>query len=318
MKKIIVVATILAYANISFAARCNGESYVEGRQICIDGDIYDYCGDKTVFNRKYEFCDQGKAYKRCGVYEYDVKKEFCNDQGQVKKLCNGKTYSSDKFCYSQMLFSLCGERKYDPLKEYCYNNVVVQKSSWMRDGRDSRVYKTVRIGNMRWLAENLDYEVPNQKDLDSLWCLNSDCNKLGRLYNWTSAMGVGIKYIDTELGDVKQSICPENWHLPSDEEWEKMDEIVKSMYPDVNLKIRPQWISNFMDGTDTLGLSMVPVNVRFNGEFLSRGSACFWTMEETAKDGAAVWCYEQKTGEIKKKNYYKKAGLSVRCVEDSK
>jgi uncharacterized protein (TIGR02145 family) len=71
------------------------------------------------------------------------------------------------------------------------------------DSRDNQRYKFTEMGDMLWMAENLNYK-PN----DSLnsWCYNDDdsnCRKYGRLYGF----------------DAAKKVCPEGWHLPSHDEW---------------------------------------------------------------------------------------------------
>jgi uncharacterized protein (TIGR02145 family) len=89
-------------------------------------------------------------------------------------------------------------------------------------------YKTVQIGKQIWMAENLNYDVP---DNDTDMCYNNDpanCAKYGRLYNWATAMALPLKCnsilsTDDAACAIKtpyhQGICPEGWHIPNVEEW---------------------------------------------------------------------------------------------------
>ncbi len=71
------------------------------------------------------------------------------------------------------------------------------------DARDGQSYKTVKIGDQIWMAENLNYAT------DGSWCYDNDpanCAVYGRLYK----------------RDVAINASPEGWHLPSGEEWETL------------------------------------------------------------------------------------------------
>jgi len=95
-----------------------------------------------------------------------------------------------------------------------------------KDPRDGRVYKTVRIGEQVWMAENLNVSkfrngdlIPEAKTKEEwkaagenkqpAWCYydndKKNGEKYGKLYNWYA------------IND-RRGVIPEGWHLPSDEE----------------------------------------------------------------------------------------------------
>lgn len=97
-------------------------------------------------------------------------------------------------------------------------NVVC--GSAFKDTRDGQgvIYNTVAIGTQCWMAENLNYNLSDSK------CYDDDinnCLKYGRLYNWSQATGIAVTN-NSKPADVIKGICPDGWHLPSDEEWKAM------------------------------------------------------------------------------------------------
>jgi len=66
--------------------------------------------------------------------------------------------------------------------------------------------------------KNLNYETENS------WCYDNDgnnCDIYGRLYNWETMMN-GEESSD-EVPSGVQGICPDGWHVPSDNEWKILE-----------------------------------------------------------------------------------------------
>jgi len=117
--------------------------------------------------------------------------------------------------------------------------VFAQQKGSFTDTRDKKTYKTVKIGEQTWMAENLNYSVESSKCYEDD---ESNCQKYGRLYDW----GTAVK------------ACPKGWHLPKNEEWYKLmvsaggDEVAG-----MHLKAKEGWVENG-NGTDNYGFSALP------------------------------------------------------------
>ena len=191
---------------------------------------------------------------------------------------------------------------------------------------DGNVYKTVKIGNQVWMAENLkttklnDGEpIPNVSSMTEwgnlttpgfCWGNNNPTNKdaFGGLYNW-HAVNSG-------------KLAPKGWHIPTIAEWETLIELLggKSIAGG-KMKTTSKWFQPNSGGTNESGFSAVPVNYRnYDGYvFWNPGDyASFWSATEVnalyalgtrlTADSRECKIYESGV----KKTY----GYSIRCIKN--
>jgi uncharacterized protein (TIGR02145 family) len=105
---------------------------------------------------------------------------------------------------------------------------------------DGNVYHTVQIGAQCWMKENLrtthyadGVAIPTTSSYSSTVAYryypnNSASNAVtyGLLYNWTATMH-GVESSDANPSGV-QGVCPDGWHVPSDNEWTQLTDYVSS------------------------------------------------------------------------------------------
>ena len=97
------------------------------------------------------------------------------------------------------------------------------------DSRDGKKYKSVKIGEQTWMAQNLDYKGKDGKLGVCYGKKPANCTKYGRLYDWAAAMDIDAKFNNEKWGgsdEKHQGICPEGWHLPSKNEFKTLVDFV--------------------------------------------------------------------------------------------
>ena len=85
------------------------------------------------------------------------------------------------------------------------------------DPRDGYRYRQVCIGTQTWMGENLQFNAPGSR------CYNDDpahCITYGRMYTWFSTMNGAVASTTNPSG--VRGVCPANWHVPSQAEWEQL------------------------------------------------------------------------------------------------
>lgn len=203
---------------------------------------------------------------------------------------------------------------------------------------DGNVYRTIKIGNQWWMAENLRVThyrngdpIPNitdggawVADRDGAYCdYNNDPNMSkidGRIYNWYAVNN-------------SRNIALEGWHVPSDAEWKQLEMFLGMSAADADLtswrgtneggKLKESslfyWDSPNTGATNASGFSALGGGFRTSaGDFMKLGQVnCFWTSTESASGRAWSRLLDNEKSQIDRYNDpFEWDGFSVRCVKD--
>lgn len=222
------------------------------------------------------------------------------------------------------------------------------------DTRDGKVYKTVKIGDQCWMAENLAYLPSVSSWADGSYIspyyyvygyegTDVDAAKAhpnyaiyGVLYNWYAAMD-GAPSSSLVPSQVK-GVCPDGWHLPSKDEWAILENyLIDNGYgfggdgPDVakSVAYTQYWDPSTISGTpgndqasnNSSGFSGLPSGRRSYPGFFYRGSYTYWwsATESQTPYGNTVWsCGLGYVVDILRVLDTSPSGdgYSVRCVKD--
>jgi uncharacterized protein (TIGR02145 family) len=131
------------------------------------------------------------------------------------------------------------------------------------DKRDGNVYRTITIGNVTWMAENLRY-----KTKTAGFYFNNDSNNIqgyGVLYDWKTAIGM----------------CPAGWHLPSGSEFQSL----------VNHFDQKETWGKIASDPSSFGIQLGGMQ-DYEGNYSEMDeSAYYWTSTEYDKNNAEYFSY---------------------------
>jgi len=200
---------------------------------------------------------------------------------------------------------------------YAKWNLVTQPSGDFVDDRDGKSYRWVTIGTQIWMAENLNYDVPNNATGDVCYNNSADsCAKYGRLYNWYTAMNRAASSSSSPSG--VQGVCPAGWHLPSHNEWITLEnEVGGQSVAGTKLKSTSGWNSNG-NGTDDYGFSALPGGYGDSGHNFSYAGthgSC-WSATEADASHARVISMNFSHEDLDWVDGIKLYLFSVRCLQD--
>ena len=182
------------------------------------------------------------------------------------------------------------------------------------DSRDGQKYRTVKIGDQVWFAQNLNYDTGDYKSLCPLED-PSYCEKYGRLYI-----------------DPYPEECPKGWHVPFETEWNELFTYVANNNGGEgvgkSLKATSGWYKVDNIGLDPGRKAVATGDDLFRFSALPAGSCWMWNGEEYtggcySDDDALFWsidgagykiCFDKDL--LSRDGNHSYTAASIRCIKD--
>lgn len=190
----------------------------------------------------------------------------------------------------------CKKENVEPIN---FNNSLEYGS--FTDTRDGHIYKTIKIGEQVWMAENLSYLI--NQNLEDLGCI------YGRFYHFSDIV----------------EVCPEGWHIPTVDEWEELFNFLGGRVV-AGGKMKESGTSHWLEpnnlASNSSGFSALPAGYKdwYSG-YGGRGiETIFWT--STLSDDYCHTGFLQyvslsyESGTVKVESYCMDMDFSIRCIKD--
>ncbi len=198
-------------------------------------------------------------------------------------------------------------------------------------------YRTVKIGDQCWMAENLkSTNYADGSDISGYWAYDDDdayVETYGWLYTWDAVMNGEPSSNSTP--SFVQGICPDGWSVPSDGDWKKLEQTLGMTWAESNLtgyrgthsegrKLKETdeaflWWSGSASGTNNSGFTALPGGSRDGyGTFGSLGiNAFFYSSTEASSTDAYYRSLRYDLSTVSRNYFSKLTARSVRCVKDN-
>lgn len=208
---------------------------------------------------------------------------------------------------------------------------------------DGNTYNSVIIGTQEWMKENLNVSKYKNGDVipkinfSSSWqttTVGSWCNYYGGTLNPPDYGSIYGKLYNWFAIDDSRGLAPEGWHIPSYDEWMTLINFLGGSF-NAGSKLKEvgnlHWASPNEDATNESGFNGLPGGNRDpNGLWYAMVgigipySASWWGTSEINSGQSSVYSIKYNTKEVVAgyidihNSINRNAGLSVRCVKNSK
>lgn len=241
---------------------------------------------------------------------------------------NGEINNNDK---NLLLLNNFGKFSSLPVEDSVFNC-----GEFLHDTINNICYPTVLIGGQCWMAANINTgtridstQSPLLNDTIEKYCyadLEENCDTYGALYTWDEMMNY-----NTTAG--AQGICPDGWHIPTDDEWKLLEGFSDTQFPsgdpewdiagwrglDAGLQLKNEsgWTQNG-NGSNLYDFNALPAGYLeyTGGYFRITEGAYFWSSTESDTDHAWRRGFHFSKNGVHRWAYEKTAARSVRCLKD--
>lgn len=189
------------------------------------------------------------------------------------------------------------------------DTVLVIDYGKLVDTRDGKEYKTVVIGDLEWMAENLKYA-------DASHYTSSDSSEF--FYRWTTAIvaseleGVDCNLTTAcEVPENVQGICPDGWRIPSKADFKALIEAAGDS-AELNL------VNSSSGGKNMLGFSADYVgyyNITYSKVQSGGDEIDLWAADNSNWRSGEYATSLDISGDAEISEFPKDWGASVRCVK---
>lgn len=177
------------------------------------------------------------------------------------------------------------------VKPVSSSSVITHVFGVLEDKRNNKKYRTIEIEGITWMADNLDIEYKDSTGEVKSFCYGDDeknCEKYGRLYTWAAAMDSAGLYTDDGWGcgykgscadfPVVQGICPDGWHLPTEDEIET----IRTATAREATEVQSLGFDAWGKATNRLGFTAVPSGYKNDSKYEGLGdNAYYWTKRKS-------------------------------------
>lgn len=280
------------------------------------------------------YCD-GDVWKRDEI-EYETGEIECTLENEGEIMNGVLSPEYEFYCSENGWISLKRAWKWGVPKDVRVKRNFEYET--MTDDRDGQVYRIVTFGEgdsaRTWMAENLNYLDNEKNRIRGCYDGNLEhCAEMGRYYLWSSAIDsatlakknvmCGRGMVCSQFGlryniERIRGICPEGWHLPSDDEWMSLIDFAGGKNAAaIALEIDNGWAPHSVTepfATDKYGFSIFPGGAACPSEYKDVGAvANFWT----SSDYGELVAMSASFGNVARVlESTKTCRYNIRCIKD--